>query len=74
MLLKNSIININEFFLITLNQIRKFYLKSTVYDKKISKFIKSNIKYKPTSNILNCLIKYDKQKIKIDKILENNIW
>ena len=74
MLLKNSIININEFFLISLNQIRKFYLKSTVYDKKISKFINSNIKYKPTSSILNCLIKYDKQKIKIDKILENNIW
>ena len=41
MLLKNSLISINEFFYSSKSQIRKLYLKSSFYNKKISKTVES---------------------------------
>ena len=67
-------IYINQFFLSILNQIRKFYLNSNFYDKKISKINNSDFIYKPSPHLLSSLIKYPKKKIKIDDFSLDEIW
>ena len=74
MLLKNSISSINEFFSFTLNQIRKIYLNSNIYNKKISIIKNYTFNYKPSLSILSCLIKYEKKKNKIEDIYISEIW
>ena len=74
MFLKNSIISINEFFSIALNQARKIYLNSNIYNKKISNNENITLNYKPTLSILSCLIKYEKKKNKIEDFYINSIW
>ena len=73
MLLKNSISLINEFFSITFNQIRRIYLNSNIYNKKISINYNNTLHYKPSLSILSCLIKYEKKK-KIEDFNVNLIW
>ena len=58
MLLKNSLNFISEFFDYTSSQIRKIYLSSKIYNNKISKIDDKLIEYKPSPNLLDCLIKY----------------
>jgi uncharacterized heparinase superfamily protein len=67
-------IYINRFFLGILNQIRKLYLNSNFYDKKISKINVKDLVYKPSPHLLSSLIKYNKKKIKIDDFSLNEIW
>ena len=67
-------IYINRFFFSFLNQIRKFYLNSNFYDKKISKIDNKNIIYKPSPHLLSSLIKYQKRKSKIEDFSLNEIW
>ena len=74
MLLKNSISSINEFFSFTLHQIRKIYLNSNIYNKKISIIKNYTFNYKPSLSILSCLIKYEKKKNKIEDIYISEIW
>ena len=74
MYLENSLILINEFFYSSKSQIRKLYLKSNLYNNKISKIEISNITYRPSLSILSCLVKYDKKKIKIEELDKDNIW
>ncbi len=62
MILKNSFNFISEFFNYSLTQIRKVYLSSGIYNKKISKIDDKIIEYKPSPNLLDCLIKYEKKK------------
>ena len=70
-------IYINRFFFSISNQIRKFYINSSFYDKKISKIDNKNLIYKPSPHLLSSLVKYQKRKFKIedfslDKISKNN--
>ncbi len=74
MLLKNSISLVKEFFSLTKYQIRKFYLNSDIYNKKISLIENKTLYYKPTLSILSCLIKYEKKKNKIEDFYINSIW
>ena len=74
MLLKNSISSINEFFSFTLHQIRKIYLNSNIYNKKISIIKNYTFNYKPSLSILSCLIKYEKKKNKIEDFYISEIW
>ncbi len=74
MLLKNSISLVNEFYSITINQIRKIYLNSDVYNKKISINDNNTLHYKPSLSILRCLIKYEKKKNKIEDFNISSIW
>ena len=67
-------IYINRFFLSILNQLRKFYLNSNFYDKKISKTDSKSLIYKPSPHLLSSLVKYQKKKIKIDNFFLNEIW
>ena len=71
---KNSLNFINEFLYSSTNQIRKLYLRSSIYNKKISKIEIRNINYKPSLTTLSCLIKYKKKKIKIEELDKDNIW
>ena len=74
MILKNSFNFISEFFNYSLTQIRKVYLSSGIYNKKISKIDDKIIEYKPSPNLLDCLIKYEKKKNNIDNFYLNSVW
>ena len=56
----------NPFFFGISNQLRKFYLNSKIYDKKISKVDNKDLLYKPSPHLLSSLIKYQKKKFKIE--------
>ena len=74
MFLKSYLNYINEFYFILKNQIRKIYLKSSIYNKKISKVDENVLVYQPSLNILSSLIKYEKQKKKIEDFNVKSIW
>jgi len=74
MLLKSSFNYINEFYFIFKNQIRKIYLNSSIYNKKISRVDENVLVYQPSLNILSSLIKYEKQKKKIEDFNVQSIW
>ena len=67
-------IYINRFFLRFLSQIRKFYLNSNIYDKKISKTDDKDIIYKPSPHLLSSLIKYQNKKFRIEDFSTDAIW
>ena len=66
-------IYISRFFSNIFNQIRKFYLNSNLYDKKISKINGKNLIYKPSQHLLSSLIKY-KKKIRIEDFSLDEVW
>ena len=74
MILKSSLYYINEFFFYIIDKIRKIYLSSDLYNKKISKIDHKSLEYKPSPNLLDCLIKYEKKKNKIENFYINSIW
>ena len=67
-------IYINRFFLSILDQIRKFYLNSNFYDRKISKDSNKDLIHKPSPHLLSSLNKYSKRKIKIEDFSLDEIW
>ena len=74
MFLKSSFNYINEFYFIFKNQIRKIYLNSSIYNRKISRVDENVLVYQPSLNILSSLIKYEKQKKKIEDFNVQSIW
>ena len=62
MFIKSVFLNFNYFFFQIINQIRKFYLNSNIYNKKISKIDDGAIIYKPSQSIFNSLVKFNKKK------------
>tara|TARA_Y100001970_G_scaffold153026_1_gene187443 strand:+ start:1676 stop:3304 length:1629 start_codon:yes stop_codon:yes gene_type:complete len=74
MILRNSLNFISQIFSSTSNQIRKIYLISDYYDKKISKIYNEDIFYKPSPHLLSSLIKYQSKKINVDDIATENLW
>ena len=74
MILKNSLNSIIEFLNYSTEQIRKVYLSSKIYNKRISKIDDKFIEYKPSPNLLDCLIKYEKKKNNIENFYLNSIW
>ena len=74
MFLKSSFNYINEFYFIFKNQIRKIYLNSSIYNRKISRVDENVLVYQPSLNILSSLIKYEKQKKKIEDFNIQSIW
>ena len=74
MFFKSSFNYINEFYFIFKNQIRNIYLNSSIYNKKISRVDENVLVYQPSLNILSSLIKYEKQKKKIEDFNIQSIW
>jgi len=62
-------IYINQLFLSFINRVRKIYLNSNFYDKKISKINDNNLIYKPSPHLLSSLIKYQKKSLKLKILL-----
>ncbi len=73
-LVNEFFIIIYDFYILTLNQLRKLYLSSSYYNKKISKFDGKSLSYKPSLSILSCLVKYDKSKNKLEDLNFESIW
>ena len=67
-------IYINRFFFDISNQLRKVYLNSNIYDKKISRVSNKDLIYKPSPHLLSSLIKYQKKKFKIEDFIFDNVW
>jgi len=63
-----------NFFLFLKKKIRSLHLNSAIYDKKISIFNDSYLKYRPSPSLLDCLIKYNKKKINIENYSLDKIW
>ena len=63
MFIKSVFLNFSSIFFQIFHQLRKIYLNSPIYNNKISKIDDKTIIYKPSQNILNSLIKFDKKKI-----------
>ncbi len=74
MLFKNSSNYFGQFFFFISSQIRKIYLNSDIYNKKISKISNKNLDYKPSPSLLDCLIKYNNNKNKIEDLYINSFW
>ena len=74
MILKNTLTFISGFFFYINTQIRKFYLSSKLYNNKISKIDHKTLEYKPSPSLLDCIIKYDGKKKKIEDFYLNSIW
>ena len=62
MFIKSFFLNFNYIFFYIIQRIRKIYLNSPIYNKKISNTDDKVIIYKPSQNILNSIIKLDKKK------------
>jgi len=74
MFFKSSLNYFNQFFFFIYKQFRNFYLNSKIYNKKISKISKKKFEYKPSPSLLDCLVKYEEKKIKIDDLYLNSVW
>ena len=74
MFFKYQLNYINNFFLFFTKKTHNFYLNSNIYNKKISSNETNNFAYKPSPSLLDCLVKYEKKKIKIEDYSLNSIW
>ena len=74
MILKDPLIFINYSFLFLKKRIHSIYLNSNIYNKKISPTDSSFLEYRPSSSLLDCLVKYDKKKINIENYSLKEIW
>jgi uncharacterized heparinase superfamily protein len=63
-----------KIFLFLKKKIRFIYLNSSVYNKKISSFNDTHLKYRPSPSLLDCLIKYNKKKTNIENYSLSEIW
>ena len=65
---------LKNYFLFLNKKIRNLYLNSNIYNKKISSFSDCPLRYRPSSNLLDCLIKYSKKKINIKNYSLDEVW
>ncbi len=65
---------INQSFYKVLKKLRKIYLNSSLYDKKISSTNLKALTYKPSLKILGSIAKYEKTKNKIEDFETDKIW
>ena len=65
---------INQSLYQVLKKIRKIYLNSTIYDKRISSKNLKALTYKPSLKILGSIAKYEKTKNKIEDFETDKIW
>ena len=73
MVTKKSLSLMSELISYSLGHFRKLYLSSNIYNKKISKINLQPLVYKPSPNLLDCLIK-DQKKTNIENFYLNSIW
>ena len=69
MVIKNPLNIINKYKFFIYNKIRGIYLRSSLYNKKISKLENRNLVYKPNPNIFDCLVKYNKREFNYSNLI-----
>ena len=74
MIFNNSLNLIKNSYTFSKNKIRFLYLRSNIYNRKITPSIINSLNYCPSPNLLDSLIKYDKKKINIENYSLNEIW
>ena len=74
MFIKIGFFNFSSIIFQIINKIRNIYLNSPIYNKKISKIDDKIIIYKPSQNILNSLIKFNKKKCNVEEYSLNSVW
>ena len=74
MKLNNFTLIINQSLYQFFKKIRKIYLNSTIYDKRISSKNLKALSYKPSLKILGSIAKYEKTKNKIEDFETDKIW
>ena len=74
MFIKSVFLNFGSIFFHIIQQVRKIYLNSPIYNKKISKIDDKVIIFKPSQNIFNCLIRFDRKKYNIEDFSLNSVW
>ena len=74
MFIKNVFFTFGSFFFQIFQNLRKIYLNSPIYNNKISKIDDKSIFYKPSQNILDALIKFNKKKYNIEDFSLNSVW
>ncbi len=74
MIFRNLLNYINKLYIFLIEKLRKLYLYSNIYDKKISKIDHKNLEYRPSPIILDCIIKNNNRKNKIENFYFNSIW
>ena len=74
MKLNNFTLIINQSLYQILKKIRKIYLNSAIYDKRISSKSLKALTYKPSLKILGSIAKYEKTKNKIEDFETDKIW
>jgi len=74
MKLNNFTLIINQSLYRFLKKIRKIYLNSAFYDKRISSKKLKALTYKPSLKILGSIAKYEKKKNKIEDFEIDKIW
>jgi uncharacterized heparinase superfamily protein len=74
MIFKNLLNFINTSFVFLKKKTHYLYLNSNIYNRKISSSNYSSLEYRPSPSLLDCLIKYDKKKKKIEDYSLNEIW
>ena len=74
MFIKSSLIYLNELIEYTTIQIRKLYLSSSFYNKKISKTDEKTLNYIPSLVLLSAIIKIPEKKNKLENLYLEKIW
>tara|TARA_S200000501_G_scaffold67120_1_gene58505 strand:+ start:1381 stop:3009 length:1629 start_codon:yes stop_codon:yes gene_type:complete len=74
MILKNSLNYINELFEYLFYQIKKIYLGSSFYDKKISKIDNNSLNYIPSLILFGAVVKVLEKKYNIREFNLKDIW
>jgi len=71
----NNLLNlVNNSYIFSKKRIRSLYLRSNIYNRKITPSIIGSLEYKPSSNLMDSLIKYNNKKINIENYSLNQIW
>ena len=74
MIFKNLLNLINNFYIYLKKKVRNLYLNSNIYNKKIISSNYNTLTYRPSPSLLDCLVRYDKKKIKLENYSLNEIW
>ena len=71
----NNLLNfINNSYIFSKKKIHSIYLSSKIYNKKITPSIIGSLDYRPSPDLLDSFIKYDKKKINIEDYSLDKIW
>jgi uncharacterized heparinase superfamily protein len=71
----NNLLNfINNSYIFSKKKIHFLYLRSNIYNKKITPSFVGSLEYQPSPSLLDALIRYDKKKINIENYSLNKVW